>query len=157
MKQRLKWYGIIAAVVVLVDQATKWLILHSNPPYDIMRYLTLELTFNRGISWGLLSRSSHVMFLTVSSVIAILTLVLGIYAYGRYRKGLPIVPEVLIIAGSCSNLIDRVIHGGVVDFILVHYEAYLWPIFNVADICVVFGVMGLFFRQLTEKELHPKA
>ena len=157
MNQRLKWYGLTAVLVVLVDQATKWLILVSNPPYYLMRYLTLELTFNRGISWGLFSRSSSEVFLTVSILIAVLTLILGMYAYGRYRKGLAIVPEVLIIAGSCSNLIDRVIHGGVVDFIVVHYETYFWPVFNIADMCIVIGVMGLFFRQLTEKELHPKA
>jgi signal peptidase II len=156
MNRKLQKYGQTAGVLIALDQATKWLILLSSPPYHMSQYLTFERTFNRGISWGLFAGPSTRVFVTVSLLIAALTLVLGISAYRRYKRGLGIFPEVIIIAGSCSNLIDRVIHGGVVDFILLQYKGYSWPVFNIADIAVVLGVIGLFFRQIRNPEPHSK-
>ena len=86
---------------------------------------------------------SDALFFVVSAIIAIITALLCGYAYQQYKQGKSIVAEVCIITGSCCNLIDRVIYGGVVDFIILSYEQLSWPVFNIADAVIVFGV-GLF-------------
>ncbi len=106
-------------------------------------FLSFEVVFNRGISWGMFHSQSDVLFFIVSAIIAIITAVLCGYAYHNYMRGNVIAAEVCIIAGSCCNLIDRVMYGGVVDFIILSYGQLTWPVFNIADAVIVFGV-GLF-------------
>ena len=54
--------------------------------------------------------------------------------------------EVAVIAGASSNIIDRFWYGGVVDFILLEYEQWSWPLFNVADIVIVGGIIVMVFN-----------
>lgn len=156
MKDRFMRSTQISLAIIIIDQLTKWLMFFSNRSYVITSYISFELTYNRGISWGLFASHLSSVFFIVSLLIATLTGLLGVYAYIRYRKGKGIIPEVLIISGSCSNLLDRVIHGGVIDFIVLHYNNLAWPVFNIADVCVVLGVTALFVRQLKEHEPRPK-
>jgi len=68
------------------------------------------------------------------------------FAYYNYKQGNNIAAEVCIIAGSISNLIDRVIYGGVIDFIILSYGSLSWPVFNVADAMIVLGVILLLLK-----------
>jgi signal peptidase II len=62
------------------------------------------------------------------------------YAYEQYKEGHNVVGETLVVAGSVSNIIDRFWYGGVVDFIEFSYGTWIWPSFNIADMCIVFGI-----------------
>jgi signal peptidase II len=145
MKNQINKYIILAIVIFIVDRATKLLALTQcmELPCTVNQFLSFEVVFNRGISWGMFHSSSDIIFYAVSTTIAIITAVLCGYAYHNYKQGNLIIAEVCIIAGSCCNLIDRVVYGGVVDFILLSYGAASWPVFNIADAVIVFGI-GLF-------------
>jgi signal peptidase II len=78
-------------------------------------------------------------------VIIGVTLFLGSYAYHRWHDNKIIIGEVIVLAGGISNLIDRALYQGVIDFIALSWGPLSWPVFNVADVCIVFGVflMGI--------------
>ncbi len=73
----------------------------------------------------------------------------------RRRSLRSLIPYLLIIAGAVGNVLDRILLGGVIDFIHVHFRGdYSWPIFNVADILITIGV-GLILLQQLRTALRP--
>ncbi len=155
MKKFLLKYLVLAVGIVGLDQLTKWLALNFwQDTTDLTNFLAFELTVNRGISWGLL-QSAHTntyLFIGITFLIGLLTFGLCVYAVKQYRSGHSIYGETCVIAGSLSNIIDRIMHYGVIDFIVVHWGDHVWPIFNVADIFIVLGVGMMFFQQLLSTE-----
>src|SRR5689334_4447188 len=133
-------YCVLGIVILIIDRITKLAALtYLQLPRVVNNYLTFELTFNRGISWGLFHDATGIAFIILSAMIAVITAMICWDAYYRYHQGKKIWGHVCIIAGSVSNLIDRVIYGGVIDFILLSYKQYSWPVFNVADVAIVCG------------------
>lgn len=148
MNKKLCGYFILAVVVFIIDRATKMAAL-AYCAEDVCRinfFLSFELLFNRGISWGMLHSASDTVFLLVSLIIVTVTALLCVYTYHNYVRGASIAGETLIIAGSIFNLIDRVIYGGVIDFIVLSYGNVSWPVFNIADAAIVVGVGILVFQ-----------
>lgn len=134
-------YFSLAISIFILDRLTKYLALtYAQTPQVINEYLSFELTFNRGVSWGMFHDASHIVFIVVSSIIALMTIFLCWHAYDRYKKGGLIVGHICVIAGSIANLIDRALYGGVIDFIILSYKHYSWPVFNIADMAIVCGV-----------------
>jgi len=76
----------------------------------------------------------------------VITVGLCFYAYHNDARGRSIIGEICIIAGSFYNLIDRVLYGGVIDFIILSYANVSWPVFNIADVMIVIGVGFLIFQ-----------
>jgi signal peptidase II len=140
-----KLYFLLAAGIFIIDRVTKLAALAwcADAAYTVNSFLSFEVIFNRGISWGMFHSQNDALFFVVSIIIAFITAVLCGYAYYRYMCGNVIVAEICIITGSCCNLIDRVMYGGVIDFILLSYNNLSWPVFNIADAVIVLGV-GLF-------------
>lgn len=148
-------YAVVAAVTLFVDRITKlWAVEWLPVPQKINDYLSFELAFNRGVSWSFLSSESPLVFTLVSVLVATITAGLMVYAVSRARSGYAIYAEVLVVCGSLSNLVDRALYQGVVDFIALSYTVtaptpfsagtvYAWPIFNIADICIVGGVIWM--------------
>jgi len=136
-------YIFLAVGIVIIDRITKLyaLVHYAVSSYVVNSYLSFELVINRGISWGMFHSPSSITFTIVSCVIALLTMFLAWYAYQHYQRGRAIIGYTCIVAGSISNVIDRFIYGGVVDFILLSYKSYSWPVFNVADTAIVLGVL----------------
>ena len=134
-------YFFLATTILIIDRITKLAALaYAQAPCVINDYLTFELTFNRGISWGIFHDATGIVFVIVSTIIAIITAFLCSHAYRAYNNRKLIVGHVCIIAGSVANLIDRVMYGGVVDFIVFSYGPRSWPVFNIADMAIVVGV-----------------
>ena len=134
-------YFLLATTIFILDRITKLAALtYAQTPCVINKYLAFELVLNRGVSWGIFHNASNIVFTLVSGIIAIITLFLCWHAYDVYKKGNSMIGHVCIIAGSISNLIDRAIYGGVIDFIVLSYNQYSWPVFNVADMAIVCGV-----------------
>ena len=144
--QRDKWL-LLAALWVLLDQWTKYLsitYLSINVAKPIFPGFDLVLRYNQGAAFNLLSDASgwqRWFFI----VLAVLISVIVIYWIGclsikekREAWGLS-----LILGGAIGNLIDRVIHGKVVDFILIYYQDWEWPAFNIADSVICIGVVLL--------------
>jgi signal peptidase II len=95
---------------------------------------------NRGISWGMFHSSNLIVFVAVSLLIGFVTFIVLLHALYCFKKNVGILGHVLVITGSLSNLIDRALYGGVIDFIILSYHYYTWPVFNCADIAIVCGV-----------------
>jgi len=135
------WYVALFLLVFTTDRATKFFALvHQFSRYTVTSFLRFHLTFNRGVSWGMFSSNNFFVFLLVSIFITIITLLIILYGYQRYRAGYSVFGEILVVAGSVSNIIDRAVYGGVIDFIAVSLGKYSWPVFNVADVAIVLGV-----------------
>jgi signal peptidase II len=135
------WYVIGAALVMILDRITKCLALASCVERcTINQILAFEVGYNRGVTWGLLYSHNSIVFVLVSGMIMAITAGVAWYAYEQYKEGHNFIGETLVVAGSVSNIIDRFWYGGVVDFIEFSYGTWIWPSFNIADMCIVFGI-----------------
>lgn len=138
------FYFTIAALVVILDQASKriiWEIYKHSGGTDILDgFLRITLSKNSGAVMGILS-GSRALLLTVT-VISIAALVF--FAY-RMRFA-PLIKRLclgLILGGAFGNLIDRIATGEVIDFIDMGIGSYRWPTYNVADMAVSIGAVIL--------------
>jgi signal peptidase II len=144
-------YGLLWAAIVLLDRITKtWIIMYVPECLPITSFLSWDLTFNRGISWSMFHTDAQTPFLVITCAVILVTLMLGYYTYIRYTQQRLIVGEIMVLAGSTSNIIDRIWYGGVVDFIRVHYQQWSYPSFNSADAAIVIGVACMIWEYYTE-------
>ena len=135
-------FGVLAA-----DRATKFAIEHYTSEFfrfpifsDIV---TLVHNQNPGIAFGVFSNSSSpwlAPLLLVSSALVIALLV-WLLATGRAGGSLAHAGLALILGGAAGNALDRLIHGGVTDFLEVRLGTYRWPAFNVADSAISIGAV----------------
>lgn len=137
------WYLLFAASIFLVDRITKCMALAwCQSTRNITPFLQCELVYNHGIVWGLLHEYRSLWFVLICIIITVIGC-LVYYTINDYRAHKKIFAHIAIIIGACCNLIDRFVYGGVVDFIHLKYGAYSWPLFNLADVAIVLGVIWL--------------
>ena len=148
MNIRLGYYIIVAVFILLCDRISKIIALTYclQEMIQVNNYISFFVEMNRGFSWGILNSSHDILFLIVSFVVLLLTFLLCQQALFNYRKGFLIWGHVFIIAGSISNFIDRIYYHGVVDFILCSYNGWFWPVFNIADMFIVWGVFIMMYQ-----------
>lgn len=150
------WLWLSAAVIVL-DQLSKWLVASHLAVYDSVRVLpvfNLVLIHNPGAAWSFLAGASgwQRWFFTVLA----LAVSIAIIAWLRFLPRRPFrwraAALALIVAGALGNVIDRLWHGYVIDFLQFHYQGWYYPAFNVADSAITVGAVmlileGLFFSR----------
>ncbi|MBC6416746.1 MAG: signal peptidase II [Rhodospirillales bacterium] len=142
---------LIALVVSIADQVSKWIILKQVmvPPrvmgdkIEVTDFLNLVLVYNRGISFGLLSNDTIPGPYLLAGVALIIASGVLVWA-ARQRRAILTFAASLIVGGAAGNLIDRLVHGAVVDFLDFHAAGFHWPAFNLADCAIVTGVGVLF-------------
>ena len=126
-----------------LDRFSKIWVLKGFYNFDLTSFLSFDITMNRGIAWGLLHTDNQYGFWCITGLIVI-TICAMVYnswsAKGQNRFSLP---ELLIFAGATSNLTDRLVYQGVIDFISVHFGNWAFPVFNLADVWIVTGVFCL--------------
>jgi signal peptidase II len=135
-------FGVLAA-----DRATKFAIEHYTSEFfhfpifsDIV---ILVHNQNPGIAFGVFSNSSSpwlAPLLLVSSAL-VMALLVWLLATGRAGGSLAHAGLALILGGAAGNALDRLIHGGVTDFLEVRLGTYRWPAFNVADSAISIGAV----------------
>lgn len=159
--ERARWrlLGAAAAVAALMlDQATKWLVLLviMDPPraIPVLPFFDLVLTWNPGVSFGLFADGVPPwLFVLVALAVSGL---LAVWIW-RAENAWIAAGSGLIVGGALGNVVDRLVHGAVVDFILLHAGGLHWPVFNIADAAITVGVGlvlfdGLFRRKRTPEE-----
>jgi signal peptidase II len=127
---------ILAAAVVAVDQASKWLVRSraDDLPWNLFAGLRVDLTYNSGISFSRFAGAGNIVVVLVAAVAAGVAVAL-VLSPPRYRPALGV-----ILGGALGNLIDRLrFDGAVADFI----GFFGWPSFNVADAAIVVGTVLL--------------
>lgn len=151
----------VAAVLVGIDQLTKWLAVTYIKPEGTIPLISingkewLNLTYqeNSGAAFSILQNKQ--LFLIIITSIVILA-VLFLMVTKRVKKSTYIWSFALIVAGGVGNLIDRVFNGFVVDF--VDARIINFAVFNFADICAVTGAIMLFvFVVIDETKSSRKA
>lgn len=140
-------YMIIGICIIIIDQLTKYIVLKNiTSALVINNYLSLEVIINRGISWGLFHSINHVPFLLVTALSGFFIGIILLFARHQWRNQYTLWGETLIISGALSNMIDRFIYKGVVDFIVLSYNEWSWPVFNIADCCIVLGTFLIIIK-----------
>ena len=140
--------GLTVALLALVaDQAHKYWMLQiyriaERGRIEITPFFDLVMTWNHGISYGLLQQDSTLgrLALMVFSVVAVAVLFLWM---SNAASRLVAISLGLVIGGALGNITDRIMHGAVADFFSFHYAGYYWYVFNVADVAISAGVIGL--------------
>jgi signal peptidase II len=143
---------LIAFVLFLIDQGTKYLIASRLELYEqipvIGDFFLITSSRNRGAAFGILQ--DQLWFFIIVTIIV----VGGIVWYLRKvsKEGRKLLPTALalVLGGALGNFIDRLIMGEVVDFLQFNFGSYTFPIFNIADSCIVIGVGLIILDTLLE-------
>ncbi len=155
-------FGLVAGMVVLVDQVTKHLIDRFMALHDsraiIPGLLHLTPVHNRGAAFGFLSNvefSGQAGLLALVSLVALAVILL----YALWLPATRVRPQValaLVLGGAVGNLIDRLTLGYVVDFVDLFWRTHHWPMFNAADSAISVGVALLVLDMLREPGREPQ-
>ncbi|ADL53737.1 signal peptidase II [Clostridium cellulovorans] len=133
---------IMIIALVALDQVSKLMIINNVevgekiPVINDFFYITHHK--NEGIAWSLLENKGYI-FIPITIIV---TVVLSYMIYKNKEK-LFRISLAVILSGAIGNLIDRLFLGSVTDFFEFHFGSYVFPVFNVADICVVLGSVAL--------------
>lgn len=135
----------IALLILILDQASKLTVLSILEPYGAIKvtgFLNLVLVYNKGAAFGFLAGSEfdvNLFFLIANLVIlCVLIYALWVLRPGRSQSATAIW---LIIGGATGNILDRFVHGHVVDFVDLHYAGWHYSAFNLADSAITVGAV----------------
>lgn len=153
------FYYIIAAIIIVIDQISKWLIVKNMELGEnitvIENFLYITSHRNRGAAWGILQ--GQMWFFYIITAVVIIGMIYYIQKYTKENKVMGIALG-LMLGGAIGNFIDRLFRKEVVDFINTYIFSYDFPIFNVADSALCVGVALLFIQMLLEgKQEKEKA
>ncbi|MDP0561411.1 MAG: signal peptidase II [Candidatus Endonucleobacter sp. (ex Gigantidas childressi)] len=142
----LRWLWLSGLVWVL-DQTTKWLAVHEMHLYEqitVLPIFSLTLAYNTGAAFSFLSDESgwQRWFLSAISIIVSFMLARWLW-YLKKHEVWQSCAVALILGGAMGNLFDRLFHGYVIDFILIHYDQFYFPAFNIADSAITIGAAML--------------
>ncbi len=155
-----KYHFLIAALVLVLDRCTKWIIAHRLSLHDSIQvipgFFRIVHAENPGAAFGIFADSPapwKIAMLILFSVIALLV-VSALLWRNSHRLTTTGVGLSLILGGAIGNLWDRIVSRHVVDFLLFYIGRYQWPAFNVADSAIVVGAGLLVFEILFTKQAH---
>ena len=150
---------IIILAIFFFDRVTKIHLINlqtegTNIDFYIYPFLNFYLVWNTGLGFGLASMEANVYYHILTSIIVIVNI--GLIFFLVKSKAIYSYFIALIIGGSLGNLFDRIYYYAVPDFIDLHLGNYHWFIFNVADIFITVGIIGLILIELLKKEKISK-
>ena len=139
-------------ILFSVDRISKILILKNFSNNSLSEiyfnsFLNFSLVWNSGIGFGILQIEPNIFYSTISIIITIINLIL-IYWMLTSPNYLESIFISIILGGSLGNLFDRYYYSSVPDFIDLHYESFHWFTFNIADIFITIGIIGLIIIDL---------
>ena len=138
-------------LIFFFDRYTKLFVLNNftENTYYLNDYINLDLIWNVGIGFGLMSTESDLIYNSITFLIAIVLLFLIFFL---------IISDIIdktiytiIIGGALGNFYDRLIFRAVPDFIDIHYKNFHWFTFNVADIFISLGIIFFIIRSFFVK------
>ena len=154
----LKWLGLSGLIIVL-DQLTKvvmsnWLELYQT--VAVMPYFNFTLAHNSGAAFSFLAGAGgwQRWFFIMLALVVSAVLVVWLSRLKAAAK-MEAIAISLIIGGAIGNVLDRFLHGYVIDFIDVYVGSYHWPAFNIADAAICIGAILLIldsFKKTAEQK-----
>lgn len=154
-------YCLTAVAAIAIDQIIKWTILakfeYAERVNVIPNFFDLTLIYNPGAAFGFLANQSGWQ----KYFFVVLAFVISAWLISEIRKGamgkLGNFAAAMIIGGAFGNVIDRFVHGKVVDFLLFYYQNWYYPTFNVADCFVVTGASLLVIDGMIQEKKQKQA
>lgn len=150
-KRNLLWL-LVSFFIVVVDQYAKYLVVQHltfNQPVAILPFFNLTFSHNPGAAFSFLSAAGGWqvwLFITIAIVVSVfLVLWIARLKPGEAILGLGLS---LVLGGAIGNLLDRLIHGYVIDFIQVYYQKWAFPDFNIADSAITIGAVFIILSLL---------
>jgi signal peptidase II len=152
MNKKKIYLFIFVLVLFTIDRVSKILILknflnNSSSEIYINSFLNFSLVWNSGIGFGILQLEANIFYLLISIIITAINLILiyWMFTSSNYLESIFIS---IILGGALGNLFDRYYYSSVPDFIDLHYESFHWFTFNIADIFITMGIIGLIIIDL---------
>lgn len=145
------YYILLIIIVFLLDRFSKLKIINgfSESTYYVNDYINLNLIWNIGIGFGLLSTNSSLLYNLVTALIGSVITFL-IYIFMTSTKMDKFIYSI-IIGGALGNFYDRLVYKAVPDFVDLHYGNFHWFTFNVADIFISIGIITFILRNFFVK------
>ena len=142
------------SLIFLVDRLSKIYVIFLDKKFSgseifVSKYLNINLIWNEGIAFGLLSFDQENLynFLTILIILIIFFIfMMTLKSYGQKKIGL-----IMILGGALGNVFDRILYKAVPDFIDFHIGNFHWFIFNLADIFITLGVIFMILLEMTDK------
>ena len=147
MKKRLIYNLLFGLVIVLLDQIFKYLMINKNIRV-INNVINFTYVENSGAAFGIGNN------IVISILTCFLLVLFCIYILWNKKNINNYVPYTSILAGAISNFLDRLFRGYVIDFVDIDFLKF--PCFNIADICIVLGVIVLISYLIKESLIDKK-
>ena len=152
MKNGFKSVLFFGIVFTIIDQVVKIVLSNKmiiNQTFIVIRdFFSITLVHNTGAAFSILTGSKWLLiFIGVAALIGLII----------YIKKLEVIDDIdiftysLLIGGIVGNLIDRIVHGYVIDYLSFSFGKFYFPIFNFADICIVLAILIILFRMIKEE------
>ena len=152
--------SLIILIIFTLDRVSKTYIINLfnesqfNEIY-LIKFININFIWNEGIAFGLLNFGNQLFYDLISSLIAIISLVILFLTFKN--KNYSGYFFAMVFGGSIGNLYDRIKFSAVPDFIDLHYNNFHWFIFNIADIFITLGILCLIYDEVfLEKKRDEK-
>jgi len=151
---RLFW--VSANIIFLLDKITKYLIIKAEfEKVKILSFLNIIKTWNKGIAFGLFSKSGILgnlvlIFITIAILGIVYIWAKKIFSRNREDK-ISLISLGMLFGGGLGNLTDRIFYGEVFDFIDLHIKNMHWPAFNIADTAITLSLILLIHKNFYKK------
>ena len=150
---------IIILIAFFLDRISKIYFINlqstgTDIDFYIFSFLNFYLVWNTGIGFGLASMETTIYYHALTAFILLINL--GLIYFLLKSKGISSYFLSILIVGSLGNLFDRFYYYAVPDFVDFHIGNFHWFVFNVADIFITVGIIGLIFLELFKKEKISK-
>ena len=152
--------SLIILIIFTLDRVSKTYIINLfnetqfNEIY-LIKFININFIWNEGIAFGLLNFGNQLFYDLISSLIAIISLVILFLTFKN--KNYSGYFFAMVLGGSIGNLYDRIKFSAVPDFIDLHYNNFHWFIFNIADIFITLGILCLIYDEVfLEKKRDEK-
>ena len=148
------YFGLaISGLVIVVDQVSKIIVLSALGPFQgvsVTPFFNLVVVLNTGISFGLFASEGELARYLLVALALIVSIILMRWLASSTNRFVCAALG-MIIGGAFGNVIDRLVHKAVVDFLDFHLYGWHWPAFNVADSAITIGVALFVLASLLER------
>ena len=151
LKKENIFFAILTLIIIYIDRISKEKVIKNfdESVFYLNDYLNIDLIWNNGIGFGLLSTNSSLTYNLITLIIG-LVVVLLTYIFFISETTDKLIYSI-IIGGALGNLSDRIIYKAVPDFIDLHFDNFHWFTFNVADIFITIGIIIFILRSFFVK------